>query len=109
MIVDDEVDHVAFFRAALEHYGFHVDTFSGPRQALTSFSPGRYDIIISDVKMPEMCGFEFARIIDSMDKDVKIILMTAFHMTKQEFDKVMPSTRIDAFIKKPVGMTKLLD
>ena len=35
--------------------------------------------------------------------------MTAFHMTKQEFDKVMPSTRVDAFIKKPIGMTKLLD
>jgi hypothetical protein len=35
--------------------------------------------------------------------------MTAFHITKQEFDKVMPSTRVDAFIKKPIGMTKLLD
>ena len=109
MIVDDEVDHIVCFRTALELHGYHIDAFTDPEEALTHFSPEIHDVVIADVKMPKITGFEFARKIHSIDKDTKIILMTAFHITKQEFDKVMPSTRVDALIKKPIGMTKLLD
>jgi YesN/AraC family two-component response regulator len=59
--------------------------------------------------MPKLTGFEFARKINSIDKSTKIILMSAFHLTKEEFDEVRPSTRVDVFIKKPIGMTKLRD
>src|SRR5581483_6494793 len=109
MIVDDDSDTIICFRAALEKYGYHVDAFTDAQQALANVSPGRYDVVISDIKMPKLSGFELARKIDNIDKDTKIILMTAFHMTKEEFEKVMPSTRVDAFIKKPIGMTKLID
>jgi response regulator RpfG family c-di-GMP phosphodiesterase len=109
MIVDDEIDHIVCFRTALELHGYHIDAFTDPEEALTHFSPEIHDVVIADVKMPKITGFEFARKIHSIDKDTKIILMTAFHITKQEFDKVMPSTRVDALIKKPIGMTKLLD
>jgi DNA-binding response OmpR family regulator len=109
LLVDDDADNLVCFRAALEHQGYQVDAFTDAKQALSSFARGRHDIILSDIKMARMSGFELARHIDSMDKNAKIILMTAFHMTKEEFDIVMPSTRIDAFIKKPIGMTKLLD
>ncbi len=109
MIVDDNSDDIVCFRTALEHYGYHVDIFTDAEQALAHFSPGLYNVVISDIRMPKISGFEFARKIDGIDKDTKIVLMTAFHMTKEEFDKVMPSTRVDVFIKKPIGMTKLLD
>jgi DNA-binding response OmpR family regulator len=109
MIVDDTADSAISFRAALEQYGFQVDTFTDPEQALAHFSPERYSVVISDIRMPNLSGFELARKIDALDKDAKIILMSAFHMTREEFEKVLPSTRVDVFIKKPVGMTKLMD
>jgi YesN/AraC family two-component response regulator len=59
--------------------------------------------------MPSMTGFQLARMIDSIDQKISIILMTAFHVTKEEFEKVMPSTKVDAFILKPIGVKKLLD
>src|ERR1051325_9742581 len=107
MIIDDESDHVQCLKLALKHFGLDVDAFTDPQEALIHFSPGVYDIVISDIKMPNFSGFELARKINVLDKDAKIILMSAFHMTKEEFDKVIPSTRVDAFIKKPIGMTKL--
>lgn len=109
MIVDDELDHVQCLKLTLKHFGLDVDAFTDPEQALAHFSPGRYSIVISDIKMPKLSGFELARKIDSIDRDTRIILMTAFHSTKEEFSKVLPCTRVDAFIKKPVGMTKLRD
>jgi len=51
--------------------------------------------------MPKLSGFELARMIDSIDQKTSIILMTAFHIPKEEFAIVLPSTRIDAFIKNP--------
>jgi two-component SAPR family response regulator len=59
--------------------------------------------------MPEISGLEFARTTADIDRKTKIILMSAFPINKQEFDKVMPSTRVDAFIAKPVKMKKLID
>ena len=58
--------------------------------------------------MPKLSGFELARMIDSIDQKTSIILMTAFHIPKEEFAIVLPSTRIDAFIKKPIGVPKLI-
>jgi two-component SAPR family response regulator len=83
--------------------------FEHPELALKNFSAGRYDIVIADIKMPKISGFEFVRQVDCIDKSAKIILMTAFQLKKEEFEKVMPSARVDAFIKKPIGMTKLID
>ena len=59
--------------------------------------------------MPTLSGFELARKINAIDKDTKIILTSAFHITREEFDKVMPSTMVDAFIRKPIRMNKLRD
>jgi DNA-binding response OmpR family regulator len=109
LIVDDESDVAQCMKLALKHFGLEADIFTDPELALAHFSPGVYDVIISDIKMPNLSGFEFARKITSIDNDVKIILMTAFNLTKEDFEKAIPSTRVDAFIKKPIGMTKLRD
>jgi DNA-binding response OmpR family regulator len=96
-------------RVYLQQKGYKVDVFEQPELALKNFSAGKYDIVIADIKMSKISGFEFARQVDSIDKSLKIILMTAFQVEKEEFEKVMPSTRVGAFIKKPIGMTKLMD
>lgn len=58
--------------------------------------------------MPGLTGFELARRIDKVDKDKKIVLMTAFEITKEELEKVFPSIRVHAFIRKPIGIVKLM-
>jgi CheY-like chemotaxis protein len=58
--------------------------------------------------MPQMSGFELAREVNRLNPDVKIVLMTAFEISKEEFSKVMPSTRVDDFVRKPAPIKLLI-
>ncbi len=52
--------------------------------------------------MPQMSGFQVARAVKEIRPDIKIAFITAFEINKSEFEKVLPSTKVDAFITKPV-------
>jgi CheY-like chemotaxis protein len=54
LAVEDEADLTMLSRLALEYYGFQVDTFNNPQEALSNYKPGYYDLIILDIKMPKM-------------------------------------------------------
>jgi YesN/AraC family two-component response regulator len=58
--------------------------------------------------MPEVTGFEIARHIRELNPNVKIVLCSAFEINLSEFEKVMPHTHVDAFIRKPVNMATLI-
>jgi DNA-binding response OmpR family regulator len=58
MVVDDEHDLTLFYRMSLEYHGFEVEVFNDPSQALSNFKTYYYDLIILDIKMPNMDGFE---------------------------------------------------
>ena len=73
MVVDDESDLTVFYKISLEYYGFVVDTFNGPKEALSSFKSNYYDLVILDIKMPEMNGFELYREIKEIDLTVKAV------------------------------------
>ena len=64
-------------------------------------------LIISDIRMPQMNGFEFIKKIKEIKPEVKVFFMTAFEINDIEFRRVLPSTRIDEFIQKPVSLEKL--
>ena len=59
-------------------------------------------MVISDLRMLGMNGFEFIKKIREIKPEVKIFFMTAFEINDVEFRRVLPSTRIDEFIQKPV-------
>jgi DNA-binding NtrC family response regulator len=105
MIVDDEPDICTILKNSLDGNGFAVSTFTNPALALEHFKlePERYDAVISDVRMPQMSGFELAREIRSLNPKTKIVVMTAFEINKSEFEKVLPSSSIDEFLTKPVS------
>lgn len=107
MIVDDEVDILAVYQKGLNRNGFGVDRFSNPEKALSGFKPDAYDLIISDIRMPKMNGFELCREIRKKDEKVKIYFMTAFEINLAEFEKVLPSIKVDGFIKKPLRIADL--
>lgn len=107
LLVDDARDIVTFYNTALTRDGFTVEGFSNPEKALLRFKPADYDLVILDIRMPKMTGFELCREIRKRDQKVKIYFMTAFEISKTEFEKVLPSIKVDGFITKPIAMTNL--
>ncbi len=58
LVVDDGVDLTLLCRLALEYNGFKVDTFTDPLKALSNYKPNYYDLVILDITMPRMDGFQ---------------------------------------------------
>jgi FixJ family two-component response regulator len=78
MTVDDEEDVTFCLSLVLQETGlFEVDGFTDPQQALSSFKPCTYDLVILDIRMPKMDGFELYKEIKLLDKNVDICFLTA--------------------------------
>jgi CheY-like chemotaxis protein len=90
MTVDDEADVVFSLSVFLQDTGlFEVDGFTDPRRALSSFRPGKYDLVILDIRMPGMDGFELYRKIKLSDRNVDICFLTAVS-NFSEFQRLYP-------------------
>jgi CheY-like chemotaxis protein len=79
LVVDDEPDNTSIFSMSLEDGGYEVDAFTDPLLALSKFkSVKKYDLLILDIKMPDMNGFELYEEIRKIDNKVKTCFLTAF-------------------------------
>jgi CheY-like chemotaxis protein len=114
MVVDDEKDILRIIKRDLESNDskitFRVDAFSDSESALNAFNShpnDYYDLVLTDIRMPKMNGFELYRHIKQRNPTMKIAFITAFEITKEEFSKVLPSIDVEHFIKKPVTMSNL--
>jgi DNA-binding response OmpR family regulator len=109
MFVDDEPDLTLFFRMSLEYHGYEVETYNDPRKALSNFEPDHYDLVILDVKMPEMDGFELYREIQKIDDKANVCFLTASELYYKEFrTKEYSAIDKDLFIRKPIGNEELI-
>jgi DNA-binding NtrC family response regulator len=110
-LVDDEPDITSVMKMILEQNGFVVHAFNDPKQSLEEFRVNGKDctVVLSDIRMPRMNGFQLARQVSHLRPDVRIVLMTSFEIQKEEFEKMFPSIDIAAFLKKPVSQKKLID
>ena len=79
-MVDDEADANTAIREVLEQNGFIVDSYEDPFLALENFKPHFYDLLILDIKMPEMNGFSFYREIRKLDENMKVCFLTPGEM-----------------------------
>jgi DNA-binding response OmpR family regulator len=109
MLVDDEPDINAAMSVVLKRGGYDVDTFENPIIALEKLKPGFYGLIILDVKMPQMDGFELYREIKKVDKKAKICFLTASELYYENFrkEKFTPLDN-ELFIIKPISNAELL-
>jgi DNA-binding response OmpR family regulator len=114
LIVDDEDDINLLFKMVLEDNGFKVDTFNDPLAALQNFTAGSYDLLLLDIKMPKMNGFELYQKIKMIDDKVKICFLTVTKINYDEFrKKVDPTVTIEDDIEncciiKPIENEELI-
>jgi DNA-binding response OmpR family regulator len=112
LVVDDEPDNTSIFYIALEDNGFAVDAFTDPLLALSAFKAGTYDLIILDIKMPTMNGFELYEKMKTIDNKLKVCFLTAFgEGYHEEFRIRFPtsSSSLDVnFVKKPIRIDDLV-
>jgi DNA-binding response OmpR family regulator len=109
LIVDDEPDLTQVSTLALEYHGFKVDSFNDPQEALSKYAPGLYDLVILDVKMPKMSGFELYHEIKKKDKNANVCFLTASELYYEEFrERKYCALDRNLFIRKPIENEKLV-
>jgi len=107
LLVDDEPAITQTFELGLTEFGFQVDSFNNPLSALASYKPGNYDLLLFDIRMPIMSGFELYKEIRKSDERVKICFITAYEIDNNDFTKSFPTMTLRHFIKKPITLDKL--
>lgn len=108
LVVDDELDIVVIFRQALARHGYAVFGFTDLALALEHFKLNSrdYALVISDVRMPRMSGFELAASVKAIKPDAKIVLMSAFEVNNLEFST--SAIKANDFLRKPVDNKTLV-
>ena len=109
MVVDDEADIIDLMKKSLGRLGYSVFGFTSPSVALEHFQRDakKYSLVISDIRMPSMNGYELVKKIQNIQPETKVLLMSAFEINPNEFFKVLPSVKIHGFISKPASLKQI--
>jgi CheY-like chemotaxis protein len=112
MVLDDDFDLATLVKQILQKDGFNnVFSFTDPLLALEHFRINHkdYSLIISDIRMPVMNGFQFVSEARKINPKIKILLMTAFEINDKEFAQALPKPKIDGLIRKPATSKQILN
>ena len=106
LLLDDDFDIITVFRLGLEDKGFHVSVFTDPLLALDHFQMNseQFGLVISDIRMPVINGYDFIKKVKEMRPQVKVFLMTAFKIDDIEFRRELPLFKVDEIIHKPISL-----
>ena len=109
LIVDDEEDITSILKAGLEQAGFAVRTENEPLLALKDFKPGMYDMVLLDVRMPDIDGFTLYEKMREVDHKIRVCFLTAFDIAYLDlFKEKFPFLPDKCYIKKPVTVRNLV-
>jgi two-component SAPR family response regulator len=111
LIVDDEYDVASLIKQSLQMDGRKVSVFTDPIVALEDFKVNckTCGLVLSDIRLPGMNGYEFVKKAKEIEKQVKVVLMSAFEIGDKEFHNLLPDVKVDAFLQKPFSIRKLND
>ncbi len=111
--MDDEYDLTMTYKVGLEFTGFIVDTYNDPIEALYEFISNYYDLLLIDIRMPEMNGLEFYNKIKKKDENTKVYFISAYDMDNSTLKQIDLLSSIEkenkCIIKKPIKIDKLID
>ena len=109
LLVDDESDLCMVYQIVLEDAGYECVSYTDSVKALQEFRPAYYDLILLDIKMPVLNGFELCKKILELDKTVHIIFITASEEYYEKFrSQHFPELGKINYIQKPIGNDELL-
>ena len=114
LIVDDDNDITATFKAAIEdskrdtNKRLEVQTSNNPVVALSD-KPNFYDLLLVDINMTHMNGFELCEKILAIDINVRICFMSSVEINQNALRELYPSLTVGCFIRKPVHIDYLLE
>jgi CheY-like chemotaxis protein len=116
LIVDDEPDVTLTFGVGLEGYYYHDDEkkrfevhpYNNPQVALSQFKPNFFDLLLTDIFMPHMNGFELCQKVLELDADIRVCFMSAAEVNIEALREVYPKVSFGCFIKKPVTIDYLV-
>jgi|SRR5918992_1645946 two-component system response regulator HydG len=109
LVVDDEFDIVNSIKLWLQGHGFNAYGFTDPFLAFEHFqnNSNNIDLILCDIRMPKMNGYELVKKIKILQPKTKVILMSAFEINDLDFSKELPSVNVDAFLSKPISLKEM--
>jgi CheY-like chemotaxis protein len=109
LIVDDEEELATLYKEFVRTMGYDAVSFTNPLLALEHYKQcvDKYSLIITDLRMPGMCGLELANRIRELDSDVKIFLITAFDIADTESKWAVGTAKIDKVLQKPIRLSIL--
>jgi two-component system catabolic regulation response regulator CreB/two-component system response regulator ChvI len=114
LIIDDEPDITLTYKSDLEgdyeddSKRFEVYTYNDPLEALLNFKPNFYDILLIDINLPYMNGFELCEKLLKMDINMRVCFISAGEVNQEAIREIHPSINIGCFIKKPVTVQDLV-
>jgi DNA-binding response OmpR family regulator len=107
LVVDDERDITSVVVKGLKSNGFEVDSYNNPILALEKFRVDVYDLLIIDIKMQKMNGFELYKKMKEIDNKVKVCFLTAIEYYNDEFRMAFPKLTMRCFADKPISIDSL--
>ena len=116
LIVEDDVDVNVTFKAAIENSNndndankrIEVYTSNNPITALSEFKPDFYDLLLVEINMPYINGFELCEKILAIDINVKVCFMSSVEINREALREIYPALSFGCFIRKPVTMDYLV-
>jgi DNA-binding response OmpR family regulator len=107
--VDDNSDVAFSLRLELESDKMmQIFSYDNPVQALVDFKPNFYDLLLVDINMPLMDGFELCKKLLEKDINIRVCFMTAGEINMEAVKEVHPLKSIGCFIKKPISTDALV-
>ncbi len=107
LIVDDEPTLVFFLRQGLKasEIACTVDNASSGEEALSKLTLNKYDLLVTDLKMPGINGLTLIEVAYSLQPHIRVILMTAYD--SPEVQEMTTQLGVDGYLKKPFPTAKL--
>lgn len=106
LIIDDEEDIRFLLREVLKLHNYNTIEAPSAEKGMILLKKEKVDLLLLDMQLPEMNGLEFVQEIRKENKELPVIIMTAFHAIEGVVE--MMEEEVQGFIKKPFGIEEVL-